>query len=124
MKLLKKKGQVQGIIGAIVMLVIGVGVSVLILIFIGSLSGGVYDVIEDDIEAIGLGSIANDNFTSSNLTAIPVTHPNIIPSSLSLEQHGSAIGIGNFTIDYTDGTFLGLGIDTTLNSTLNNTLIK
>ena len=50
--LYKKKGQVQGIVGAIVTLIVGVGVSVLALIFVGALGGQTFELVEDDIDDI------------------------------------------------------------------------
>lgn len=47
-----KKGQAVGAIGAIITLIVGVGVSVLILIFVGSLGGQTYELVEPDITAI------------------------------------------------------------------------
>lgn len=47
-----KKGQAVGAVGAIITLIVGVGVSVLILIFVGALGGQTYELIEDDITAI------------------------------------------------------------------------
>ena len=51
--LYEAKGQATGAVGAIITLIVGVGVSVLILIFVGALGGQTYDLVEDDIDAIG-----------------------------------------------------------------------
>jgi len=48
----RKKGQMQGAVGAIVMLITGVGVATLVLIFVGSLGGQTYELVEADINAI------------------------------------------------------------------------
>lgn len=51
--LYEKKGQMTGgAIGAIIMLIVGVGVSVLVLIFVGALGGQTYELVEPDIDAI------------------------------------------------------------------------
>lgn len=48
----KKKGQSFGAVGAVITLIVGVGVSVLVLIFVGTLGGQTYELVEDDIDAI------------------------------------------------------------------------
>lgn len=54
-----KEGQAQGAVGAVIALIVGVGVSVLILIFVGVLGGQAYDIAEDDIDAISNVTIRN-----------------------------------------------------------------
>jgi len=48
----KEKGQIQGIISAVILLVIGVGVATLVQVFVGVLSGQTYQLSEDKISAI------------------------------------------------------------------------
>lgn len=48
----RKKGQSAGPITAVIALITGVGVSVLILIFVGVLGGQTYELTEDQIDAI------------------------------------------------------------------------
>ena len=48
----KKEGFAAGAVGAIVTLLVGVGVAVLVLIFVGSLGGQTYDLVEEDIDSI------------------------------------------------------------------------
>jgi hypothetical protein len=55
--LFEAKGQATGAVGAIITLIVGVGVAVLILIFVGALGGQTYDLVEDDIDAIGNDTI-------------------------------------------------------------------
>lgn len=53
MKPYEKKGQMAGgVVGAIVTLIAGVGVAVLVLIFVGALGGQTYNLVEADINAI------------------------------------------------------------------------
>jgi len=47
-----RKGQMGGATGAVITLVVGISVAVLVLIFTSSLSGQVYETVEDDIDAI------------------------------------------------------------------------
>ena len=51
--LFEEKGQIEQSVGAIITLVVGVGVAVLVLIFIGVLGGQTYNLVEDKIDAIG-----------------------------------------------------------------------
>lgn len=55
----KKEGAVGGEIGAIILLIVGVGVSALVLIFVGALGGSTYNLVESDIDAITNDSIKN-----------------------------------------------------------------
>ena len=55
----QKKGQLGGAVGAIVTLITGVGVSVLVLIFVGTLGGQTYNLVEDKIDAISNVTIRN-----------------------------------------------------------------
>lgn len=61
-KLFNKKGQMGGV-GAIISLIVGVGVAVLVLIFVGALGGQTYNLVEDDITAI------NDSDIEANVKA-------------------------------------------------------
>jgi diacylglycerol kinase len=54
-----KKGQYAGAIGAVVMLIVGVGVSVMVLIFVGALGGQTYQLVEADIDDITNTTIKN-----------------------------------------------------------------
>lgn len=55
----KRKGQAQGAVGAIITLIVGIGIAVLVLIFVGSLGGQTYELVEDDIIAITNETIEN-----------------------------------------------------------------
>lgn len=48
----EKKGQIQGAMGAVITLIIGVGVAVLVLIFVGVLGGQTYQLTEEKIDSI------------------------------------------------------------------------
>jgi hypothetical protein len=64
MKEYEKKGQVGGSVGAVITLIVGVGVSVLVLIFVGSLGGQTYELVEADIDAITNTTIQDSIKTS------------------------------------------------------------
>jgi hypothetical protein len=48
----KKTGNLGGAVGAVISLIVGVGVSVLVLIFVGTLGGQTYQLTEAKIDAI------------------------------------------------------------------------
>jgi len=50
--LYKKKGQAGGAVSALITLIVGVGVATLVLIFVASLGGQVWETVEDDVDAI------------------------------------------------------------------------
>lgn len=55
-----EKGQAAGAVGAIITLIVGVGVSVLVLIFVGALGGQTYNLVEADIDEINDSGIKQD----------------------------------------------------------------
>jgi len=73
--LYKKKGQMGGAVGAVITLIVGIGVSVLVLIFVGTLSGQTYELAEADITAITNATIENDvrNAIGSGFEALETT---------------------------------------------------
>ena len=48
----EKKGQVGNQVGMIIQLIVGVGVAALVLIFVGTMGGQTYNLVEADIDAI------------------------------------------------------------------------
>jgi len=81
LKTFKKKGQAAGAVGAIITLIVGVGVSVLVLIFVGSLGGQTYELVEDDLDDI------------TNLTIKNSIKNSIISGFAALEQTGDFLPI-------------------------------
>ncbi len=63
----KKKGQVANNIGAIITLIIGVGVAALVLIFVGALGGQVYEQVESDICDTNLDGCGGDGINNANV---------------------------------------------------------
>lgn len=51
------EGQAMGAVGAVISLIVGVGVAVLVLIFVGTLGGQTYNLVETDIDAINDSTI-------------------------------------------------------------------
>ena len=55
----RKEGAVQHEVGAIITLIVGVGVAALVLIFVAALGGSTYNLVEPQINAINNSSIRN-----------------------------------------------------------------
>ena len=71
-----KEGQMGGAIGNIIQLITGVGVAVLVLIFVGALGGQTYNLVETDLDTI------------SNETIKSAVKNSIISGFGALEQTG------------------------------------
>lgn len=77
----EKRGQLGGAVGAVITLIVGVGVAVLVLIFVGTLGGQTYNLVEDDIVAITNQTIENSVRNS------------IVSGFAALEQTGNYLPI-------------------------------
>ena len=75
------EGAVQQSVGAIVTLIVGVGVAALVLIFVGTLGGKTYSMVEEDIDALSNESIKN------------YTKDGIVSAFEALEQTGGYLPI-------------------------------
>jgi len=53
----EENGYLGGEIGDVITLIIGVGIAALVLIFVATLGGSTYNLVEDDIEAITDGNV-------------------------------------------------------------------
>lgn len=51
-ELYQREGQAQTAVGSVITLIVGVGIAVLVLIFVGSLGGQTYELVEADIDNI------------------------------------------------------------------------
>lgn len=71
----KKKGQMAGAIGSVITLIVGVGVAVLVLIFVGALGGQTYELVQDDISDITNATIRTnvENSIGSGFEALEQT---------------------------------------------------
>lgn len=71
----EKEGQAAGAVSAIITLVVGMGVAVLVLIFVGSLGGQTYNLVQADIAAINDTTIRTsvENSITSGFTSLETT---------------------------------------------------
>jgi len=106
-KSMNKKGQMAGgAVGSIITLTVGIGLAVLIMVFIGSLSGLTFNLVEDDLDDIANNAVTADTFIAVNGTAVKLDHSFIQEGTLTLENdtNQEVVGLGNFTVDYDAGT--------------------
>jgi len=112
-----KKAQVSKATGTLIPLVVGVGVAVLVLIFMSSLGGQVWETVEDDVDTIGDQSATVEN---RNLSLSSQIDPAIITGTLSISNTTSTVPLENFEIDYDAGTLHVNNTDAMYNNSLYN----
>jgi hypothetical protein len=121
MELYERKGQMAGeAVSSIISLIVGVGVAVLVLIFVGSLGGQTYNLVQDDISQIANNVVTGDAFTFNSTVAQNLNHGFIQQNTLAIYNASApyqVIGNGNFTIDYDAGTVLAKGLSGIENGT-------
>jgi hypothetical protein len=99
-----KKGQTANA-GIMIALVLGVGIAVLLFIFVGALGGQVYQTVEADLDSIANHEVVNESFTPLNNTVVSLANGYIQSGTLIItNSSGASRGLGNYTIDYTAGT--------------------
>jgi len=100
-------------------MIVGVGVSVLVLIFLGTFSGSAYEIQEASIDAIDTTVVVNEFWTPLINTSVGLNLDPIQPGTLVLTNgSGGTLSLANFTVDYYNGNL------TLLTSALNNTQIN
>ena len=111
-----------GAVGVMTTMIVGVAIAVMLLVFVGSLGGQTYNLVEDDMNDIGNHVVTSETFTTLNGTAVSLAHPYIQSGTLKINNVTPtkvAILLANFTIDYTSGTLL---LDSELGN--NNTVMS
>ncbi len=100
-----KKAQMGGAVGSLIGLIVGVGIATLVMIFMSSLGGQTYNLVEQDITDIGNKSIVGGAFTALNGSDTYIGNAPIHSGSVAIYNATSSanIGIGNFSIDYDQG---------------------
>ena len=107
--LFEERGQIEQSVNAIIILVVGVGVAVLVLIFVGVLGGQTFQLVEADIDSIANNVVTLESFTIINGTVVQLGHNFIQTGTLAIANStGSTTqwGLGNFTINFDDGSVL------------------
>jgi hypothetical protein len=102
----EKSGQVGGTVSAVIQLIVGVGVATLVMIFVGTLGGQTFELVEDDLHEIGSRS-ANATSTALWNQSVSFGNDEIHTGSLNClnATNNVQIGLGNFTIDYDLGNY-------------------
>ncbi len=112
------EGQTSMVVNDIILLITGIGVSVLILIFIGVLGGATYNIVEPDIDALG-GSQGNVTGLALNGTEISLGQTSIHGDSLVIRNNtGDLYSHANYTVDFEGGTWELWGNTTSENGTV------
>jgi divalent metal cation (Fe/Co/Zn/Cd) transporter len=92
-------------------LIMGIAVATLVLIFLGSMAGTVWETSQTSISAIANNAVLEQSFIANNNSAVYLGYPDIQQGTLFVRNStGYGVGLANFTIDYTLGTML-LGAD-------------
>lgn len=99
-----KKAQVSN---SIVPLVVGVCVAILVLIFVSSIGGQVWETVEDDVST--LGQTTAETRTQQNLSSSVSLDTDILDDTVVLTANGSTTISGSsidnyFKVDYNTGT--------------------
>lgn len=102
-----REGQLNGTaVGGVVVLITGMGIATLVLIFVGSLGGQSYTLVEDDLNAIANHLVSGDAFTANNVTQQVLDHGFVQAATLTIQNASDQLGLGNFTIDYDTASVL------------------
>lgn len=96
-QLYEKKGNIDSTVGAVITLIVGVGVSILVLIFVGTLGGQAYTLTEPKIETLA-GDVVNETFTPNNLTGVTLTNDNIVNASIKIVNGSNTVSLKNFDL--------------------------
>jgi len=110
----------ENLTGQVIALVAGISIAVLVMIFTSSLSGGVYETVEDDLSNIGaIETESNYTFTALNGTAVSLGNYHIAIDTLTLYANATTeVALANFSINYEAGTA------TLLQNDFNNTEVN
>ena len=101
---MKKNGFINQTVGGVVTLIVGTAVATLALIFTGVLGGQTYNLAQADINQIANNVVTNQSVTFlNNVTATDLGHTYVQSGTLSVLNASKAVGLGNFTVDYTGG---------------------
>lgn len=119
--LYRKKGQMGGVVGSVIQLITGVGVAVLVLIFVGALGGQTYNLVEDDIEALTT-NVVNDSVTVLWNTSVSMANQNVVNGTVTVLNSSAAVGLGNFTFNYNTGAVTLISSATANSLPYNHTL--
>lgn len=114
----KAQSQTNTAVGAVIFLVIGIGIAVMTLVMTGTLSGEVYQSTESDIDNIANNVVTAESLFLNNVTNTAFANTYVQQSTLVVyNSSGTSFGLGNFTIDYDSGLIRLATVDTIPNGT-------
>jgi len=98
-----KKAQTNNAVMSIIALVAGVGVAVLVLIFVATLGGTTYTLTEPKLVDTNT-IVANDTVNLSSSVSRSIGNDYIHPGSVVILNGSDSVTVSTFTIDYDAGT--------------------
>lgn len=106
MKLTKdKKGQ-GGAVGTLIGLTVGIGVAILVIVFIGLMSGSVFQQSEATINTIASAQTTGDTFTPLIGSYVALDTPYIQSDTFKVVNGSTTLSATNFTLNANEGKFL------------------
>lgn len=97
--------KVGGSIGSTIMLIMGMGATVMLLIFVGIFGGTAFDTSESKISDIGQRhNIVNETITVLNNTVVSLANRALTANPAIVVNNTQAVLAGNFTFDLPGGT--------------------
>ena len=103
-------------VGAIIILIAGIGVATLSMILIGAMGGTTYQLQEDVIESLGTATYSG-SFTALNTSWVSIGNPLVHNNTLTIVNATSVNCKGNFSINATTGRVLLTSGDASYNNT-------
>lgn len=111
-----KKGQfTNGAVGSIITLTVGVGVAILVIIFVGSLGGQSYEIMQDELNQIGGRVQLLENFTMNNDTWVKLEHGSLVNGTITVQNGSEVLSYGQFDYDFAGGRIMLIANHTTHN---------
>jgi len=104
-------------VGAIIFLIVGIGVGVIGLIMISSIGGQTYNLIEPDINTVSYRVDLNESFTARNDTWVQLDHYPMYSGAQVLNGTSFTDNTTNFNINVTTGNLILISENASLNGT-------
>ena len=97
--LYRKKGQVQEATNAMITLVVGIGVVVLLIIFLGALTGQTWTLIEPTVAELTT-TVTDQTLTVLNSTAVSFGRDNVVNASITAFNGSNSVPASKFFYDF------------------------
>ena len=104
-------------VGAIIFLIVGIGVGVISLIMVSSIGGQTYNLIEPDLNTVSYRVDLNESFTARNDTWVQLDHYPMYSGAQILNGTSFTDNTTNFNINVTTGNLILISENASLNGT-------